>query len=176
MNKKWYLVCTKPQRDKKVAAQLTKKKIENFYPLNRIVKIERNKARISFEPLLPSFVFVYISEAEINAIRNINSIINFIYWLENPAVFKEDEIETIRSFTTQFSNINLGKMNVDSNGRAEAIRGYHNDFNNNSKKESNIKDTYKLLLPSLGYIMMAEKERSKNDVFNFGFEGVKTVS
>jgi transcription antitermination factor NusG len=175
MNKKWYLVCTKPGRYKKVAAQLTKKKIENYYPLNRIVKIERNRARISFEPLFPSFVFVYVSEAEITTIRNIDSVINFMYWLENPAVFKEDEIETIRSFTTQFSNITQRKMKVDSNERAEAIREYQNDLNNNDKTNSIIKDTYKLLLPSLGYTMISEKERSTNDVFKFDYEKIKTA-
>jgi transcription antitermination factor NusG len=176
MNKNWYLVCTKPGRDKKVAAQLTKKKIENYYPLNRIIKIERNRARISFEPLFPSFVFVYISENEITTIRNIDSVINFMYWLENPAVFKEDEIETMRSFTTQFSNITPHKINVDGKERAAALREYHNDLNNNDTTDSIIKDRYKLLLPSLGYTMMAEKERSTNDVFKFNFDEIKSAS
>jgi transcription antitermination factor NusG len=173
MNKKWYLVCTKPGRYKKVSAQLTKKKIENYYPLNRIVKIERNRARISFEPLFPSFVFVYISEAEITTIRNIDPVINFMYWLENPAVFKEDEIETMRSFTTKFSKITQRKMKVDSNERAEAKREYQNDLNNNDKTNPIIKDTYKLLLPSLGYTMISEKQRSTNDIFKFDYEKIK---
>ena len=176
MNKNWYLVCTKPGRDKKVAAQLTKKKIENYYPLNRIIKIERNRARISFEPLFPSFVFVYISENEITTIRNIDSVINFMYWLENPAVFKEDEIETMRSFTTQFSNITPHKISVDGKERAAALREYHNDLNNNDTTDTIIKDRYKLLLPSLGYTMMAEKERSTNDVFKFNFDEIKSAS
>jgi hypothetical protein len=102
-------------------------------------------------------------------------VINFMYWLENPAVFKEDEIETMRSFTTKFSKITQRKMKVDSNERAEAKREYQNDLNNNDKTNPIIKDTYKLLLPSLGYTMISEKERSTNDVFKFDYEKIKTA-
>jgi transcription antitermination factor NusG len=176
MDKKWYLVCTKPQREKKLAATLTKKKIENFCPLNRIEKKERSKLRISFEPLFSSYVFVFMTEAEMNTVRNIDSVINFIYWLGSPVMFKEDEIETMRSITTQFSNISLSKTRVEVTGRIEAVREYHRNNSIQTDTITVIKDSYKLLLPSMGYTLVAEKERSTNDVFNYGFEGIKMGS
>jgi transcription antitermination factor NusG len=177
MDKKWYLVCTKPQREKKLAATLTKKKIENFYPLNRIERMERNKKRVSFEPLFSSYVFVFTSESEMAAIRSIDSVINFVYWLSTPVTFKEDEIETMRSYTTQFSNITLTKTKVEVTGRIEAVREYYrNSTNSQGETVAVMKDNYKLLLPSMGYTLAAERERATNDVFTFGFEGMKMGS
>ncbi len=174
MDKKWYLVSSKPQREKKLAATLSKKKIEHFYPLNRIEKTERNKKKISFESLFSSYVFVYISEAEIATVRSIDSVVNFVYWLASPVTFKGDEIETMRSFITQFSNIYLTKATVEVTGRIEAVREYHrNSSNVQTDTAAVVKDSYKLLLPSMGYTLVAEKENSASDVFTFGFEGMR---
>jgi transcription antitermination factor NusG len=174
MNKNWYLVSTKPQREKRLAATLSKKKIEHFYPLNRIEKTERNKTKISFESLFTSYVFVFVSEAEMTTVKNIDSVINFVYWLSVPVTFKLDEIETMRSFTTQFSNIQLSKVTVEVTGRIEAIREYHRNSGTTQPDTTVVlRDSYKLLLPSMGYTLLAEKERSASDVFTFGFEGMR---
>ena len=37
MEKQWYAVYTRPGVEKKVCEILTRKKIENYFPLNRIV-------------------------------------------------------------------------------------------------------------------------------------------
>jgi transcription antitermination factor NusG len=175
MSKKWLVIYTKSHCEKKVAALLSKKKIENYCPLNRTTSIKGFKKKILFEPLFPSFVFVRISDAEMGTVRQISSVINFIYWLGTPAVVKDAEIENVKLFTDQYSNISLEKINVNNNGIVRFISEPHIDINANSIMVS-VKSNFKLLLPSLGYLMVAEIEKSTSDSFGFEFEKIKMVS
>ena len=75
MKKNWYAVHTKPHCEKKVAALLSKRKIENYYPVNKIViSSTSNKKKYVYEPLLSCFVFVHITEKEIDTVKAINNI------------------------------------------------------------------------------------------------------
>lgn len=175
MKKKWCVIYTKLNCEKKVAASLTRKGIENYCPLNRIVNSKWNKKRILSEPLFPSFVFVYVSNTEMSIIRQIGSVINFIYWLGTPAVIKDAEIEHIQHFANQSFNIKIEKTSVNPNGVIRIINEPHIDINNNSILIS-AKSNFKLSLPSLGYVMISDMEKSTNEVFNYGFERSKMLS
>ncbi|MBL0358096.1 MAG: UpxY family transcription antiterminator [Chitinophagaceae bacterium] len=93
MNRNWYAVYTKPQSEKKVAALLTKKKIENLCPLNRITNGYGFRRKMASEPLFPTFVFVYITEAEMHEVRKTSDVINFVYWLGKPAIIKKPKLK-----------------------------------------------------------------------------------
>ena len=175
MNKKWHVIYTKSLCEKKVATSLSRKKIENYCPLNRITTIKGNKKKILLEPLFPSFVFVCISDAEMVAVRQTSSVINFIYWLGAPAVIQNAEIENIQDFTQAYSNISLEKINVNNNGIVRFISEPHIGINTNILMVS-VTSNFKLLLPSLGYLMVAEIKKSASDIFNFELERVKMVS
>lgn len=168
MKKNWYAVYTKPNSEKKVAALLTKRKIENYCPLNRIVSYQGNKKRVVFDPLFQSFVFVFANDKEMEIIPKIPFIINFVYWLGKPAIIKDVEIENIQDFTNQHTSIKLEKMNVNTNGLVKVISEPHIDVNNNVFLLRN--SHFKLLLPSLGYVMTAEIDKSSVDLFNRDFE------
>jgi len=106
MNKNWYAVYTKSKCERKVSALLTKKKIDNYFPLNKQVISEHNeKEKLSLEPLFNSFVFVYTTPDKIEYIRQLNDIINFVYWLGRPVQLKGIEIENIQEFVAVYNNI-----------------------------------------------------------------------
>jgi transcription antitermination factor NusG len=176
MKKKWYVVYTKAHCEKKVTALLTKKKIENYCPLNRTVSSKGNSKKWVYEPLFTSLVFVYITDAEICKVRQMGSIVNFIYWHQSPAVINDSEIEYIQDFTKQYANIRLEKASVDPDGSVELISEPHIDIKSNTNLISVKNSNFKLLLPTLGYVMITEIEKSTMDVFNFGFERTKLVS
>jgi len=175
MKKNWHIIYTKANCEKKIAALLTKRKIENYCPLNRMKVNKGNKTKLLFEPLFPSFVFVYISAADMALIRKISAVINFVYWMGNPAVVKKNEVERIQQFTTQFSNISLSKIDIYNNDMVRVIGPSPVE----AKAESSLmllKDsTYKLLLPSMGYAIIAEIENPASDVFIYGLKKMKPV-
>jgi len=174
MKKNWYAVYTKSHCETKVAALLTKKRIENYCPYNKIISVQSNKQRMVYEPLFPCFVFVYASDSDMTIIRQVGFVINFVYWLGKPAVFKEAEIENIQNFILHHSNIELRKTTVNVNGIVKIISEPHIDINSNIMSLKN--SCFQLLLPSLGYIMIANIEKSTTDVFSLGFERNKMVS
>lgn len=171
MKKNWYAVYTKLNNERKVTTLLSKKKVENYCPQNRITQPNNgSKRRLEFEPLFPSFVFIYITEAEIKLLKKINFVIDFVYWLGNPVVITDTEIENIKLFIQQYGNIVIEKSKVNSGGTTRII----NDKNSNAafvKTESVIK----LQLPSLGFTMVTQLEEIDSDAFVYKLEKIKLV-
>lgn len=155
MNRNWYAVYTKTKCEIKVVALLTKKGIENFCPHKRMIVGHGNKKRMIYEPLFPSFVFVFISEAEMNVVKRTNDVINFVFWLGKPAIIKTNEVENIAHFNGLYYNILVEKSPVNAAGMVRIISetGYSHSFSNGTPFKTNL---VKLTLPSLGYTIYAE--------------------
>lgn len=156
MQKKWYAVYTKPNHEKKVSALLSKKKIENYCPLNKIVNIvNEEKRKPVFEPLFPNFVFVHIAEHELPFIKQQNGIINFVYWLGRPITIKGMEMENIQEFVDSFSNITLEKIEVSSNNLVRIVskKPIDPNFDNVIALHATI---VKITLPALGFVLCAD--------------------
>ena len=154
MQKNWYAVYTKPRCEKKVASFLTKRKIENFCPLNyRKVKSFR-RSKVLQEPLFKSYVFVYITRAEIALVKQTDGVISMLYWMGEPAVIKEDEIGAIREFINDHRNIELERTLVNVHDVARVVD------NASYSREGDVfivkNKMVKINLPSLGYTMMAK--------------------
>jgi transcription antitermination factor NusG len=154
--KKWYAVYTNPRCEKKVAELLTKKGITNYCPLNKVQKQWSDRKKIILEPLFTSYVFVRISIDEQLAVRQTNSILNFVYWLTKPAVIRNEEIETIKRFLNEFISVKLEKVNVNINDTVRILSG---PFMEQEGYVISIKNkAVRIMLPSLGYWMHAEIE------------------
>jgi transcription antitermination factor NusG len=156
MQKSWYAVYTKQHREKKVASLFTKRKIENFCPLNyRKIKSFR-RIKILREPLFKSYVFINTTPAEIALIKEVDGVINFLYWRDEPAVIKQDEIDLIKEFTSYQRDIELERVQVNVHEVAKVVDGpsYSKERNGSALKNRALK----VSLPSLGYIMQAKIE------------------
>lgn len=154
--KKWYAVYTKPHCEKKVADLLTRKGIENYYPQNKVLKHWSDRKKIIHVPLFSSFVFVRIFMEDQVIVRRTNGILNFVFWLNKPAVVRDKEIEIIKRFMKDHSFVKLEKVDIHFNDVVKAnpaalIEQEGNVVSINSK-------TVKMILPSLGYVLYAEVE------------------
>ena len=174
MKKNWYAVYTKPHSELKVTALLTKKKIDNYCPLIQSESNNYGKRKLVYKPLFPSFVFVHISEAQMGFIRQTNDIINFIYWINKPAVIKESEIKAIEYFTGVHSNITLEKVAVNPAAMPSTVNEPLIVANSNSSLSVKVMNI-KMSLPSLGYAMVAEAENDA-EMLNFKYKASKMVS
>lgn len=166
MQKNWYAVYTKPQSEKKVAALLSKKKIENFCPMAFYETQGFRKSKTISKPLFTSYVFVHASQSEISLLKNIDGVVSMLYWLGQPAVIKDDEIAAIKDFTADHKNIKLERGSVNCN---ESARNFSASSYAIDGKLVTIKNKMlKINLPSLGYTMTAVLE----DESIFGREAV----
>jgi transcription antitermination factor NusG len=107
----WYAVYTKPRWEKKVAKLLEEKGIENYCPLNKVIKQWSDRRKVILEPIFKSYVFVRIYDINKWDLKKINGILNFVYWLGKPAIIKPDEIDIIRKFLNEFSNVEVVEPN-----------------------------------------------------------------
>ena len=158
----WYAVYTKPRFEKKIAETLSKKGFENYCPLNRVLRQWHDRKKVVLEPLFNSYIFVHTDENRMIDIRRIPGVINFVYWLKKPAVISAGEIDLIRKFLNEYSDVTLEKIPIKINDNIRILRGPL------MYKEGNVigihNRTVKVLLPSLGYQMVAQVERNNIEI------------
>src|SRR6266496_2745802 len=128
---KWYAVYTRPRWEKKVAEILSEKKIENYCPLNKVVRQWSDRKKVVLEPLFTSYVFVRASEKEHLEIRKVDGIINFVYWLSKPAIIRNEEIDCIKNFLNEHNNVHLEKTPVGINDIVRVTKGALMEYEGN---------------------------------------------
>jgi len=156
MQKNWYAVYTKPQSEKKVAALLTRKKIEVFIPMVYVKTKTFRRNKFVFEPLLKSIVFVNVTQENALLLKHANGVINLLYWLGKPAVIAAEEIAAIRDFTENYRNIKLEPLFVNNSKEVNNFNGSTVSIEGKLYAVKN--KTVKVSLPSLGYSLVAEME------------------
>lgn len=160
--KQWYAVYTRPRWEKKVSELLTRKGVQNYCPLNRVVHHWSDRKKMIYEPLFTSYVFVYTSETEHVILKQTPGVINLVYWLKKPAVIRDVEIEMIQRFLNEHKNVQLKKTSVSVNDIVRVLTG---PFVSQEGHVVEVKSkSVKLILPSLGYMMYAEIETSNLEV------------
>ena len=126
--KKWYVVYTKPRWEKKVAALLTDKGVENYCPLNRVSKKWSDRKKVVLEPLFKGYVFVALAITNKWEVKNTEGILNFVHWNGKPAVVKEKEINIIKKFLQEFDDIKVTNNKVLPNDEVEIKQGLLMNF------------------------------------------------
>ncbi|TKK64632.1 UpxY family transcription antiterminator [Ilyomonas limi] len=159
--KKWYALYTRPKFEKKVAELLTKKNIINYCPVRKVSKQWADRKKIIHEPLFTSYVFVFISAKEYFLTLETQGVLNFVHWLGKPAVIKNEEIEVIKHFLAEYQYVSVIK-NIQSNDKVRILNGPLTALEGEVVEVKN--KTVKVLLPSLGYHLLAEVEKENIEI------------
>ncbi len=158
----WYAVYTRPRWEKKVAELLTRKGIENYCPLNKVLKQWHDRKKLVEEPLFTSYVFVHITPSELVEVKKTDGIIHGVYWLGKPALVKEEEITTIQRFLGSYREIHLEKIKIMPEDTVQITNGPL--MNREGKVLEVYQRSVKVILPSLGYALVAQVEKSSIEV------------
>lgn len=163
MNHNWYVLYTRSRCEKKVASLLSKRAIENYCPLNRVVKKWADRHKLVYEPLFSSYVFVKAYPTDVYRIKEVTTdIVNFVYWLGKPAIIMDAEINNIKDFLNGYSNVTIERKDIRLNDRVKILKGPLMDREGDITAIENNK--VKLFLPSLGYIMTAEVDMNNIEI------------
>ena len=126
----WFAVYTKPRGEKKVSGILDDNGIENYCPLNKVVKQWSDRKKVILEPLFKSYVFVRVKDSEKWDLKNVNGILNFVYWLGKPARIKEEDIFTIKKFLNEFSDVQIEEVSrLTVNSKVRIKQGLLMNYN-----------------------------------------------
>jgi transcriptional antiterminator RfaH len=93
----WFALYTRPKNEKKVAEQLTKLGIEVYCPLVTQVKQWSDRKKKVQTPLISSYVFVNVEEAERNRVFEVYGVVRYLFWLGKPATIRDEEIEALKN-------------------------------------------------------------------------------
>jgi transcription antitermination factor NusG len=157
--KRWFAVYTKPRWEKKVFKLLQEKNIESYCPLNKVRRKWSDRIKVVEEPLFKSYVFVCITEADKTAVRMINGIVNFVYWLGKPAIIKDKEIEVIKRFLDEYDNVEVRQVNVKEGSEVLVEAGVFLGKKGIVKKLLNKK--VEVFIESIGFALTAYIDKSK---------------
>ena len=119
----WYAVNTRPRWEKKISEILDTRGIENYCPLNKVVRQWSDRKKVILEPIFKGYVFVKVNEEKKWDIKRIDGIINYVYWLGKPAQIKNEEINTIKKFLNEFKDIQVEEIGFSVNQKVRIKHG-----------------------------------------------------
>ena len=92
MEKKWFVVYTRPQQELKVSEQLSAMGITNYCPTITLVKQYSDRKKKVTKPLLPSYVMVELEQNKRNKVFACCGIVRYLFFLGKPAVVPASDI------------------------------------------------------------------------------------
>jgi transcription antitermination factor NusG len=157
-NQNWYALYTKPRWEKKVHRMLTERGMESYCPLNKVKKKWSDRVKLVEEPLFKSYVFVHVVDEERTAVRQVDGVLNFVYWNGKPAIVRDKEIQDIRRFMNEYEDVQAFPMQFKPDTRVLIRGGVMMDKEATVQRVLNNK--VEVLIESLGYRLVAYVDKT----------------
>jgi len=119
----WYAIYTKPRWEKKVHQLLLQKGIESYCPLNKVLKQWSDRKKVVEVPLFASYLFVNIAIEKQTEVRMTAGVVNFVYWLNKPAVINNIEMQALKDFVDVNENIMVQPIGLKEGDSVELDKG-----------------------------------------------------
>jgi len=123
-----------------------------------------DRKKVVLEPLFKGYVFVQVSEDKKWELMNINGIVNYVYWLGKPARIRESEIETIRKFLNEFSDVEVIEAGLGVNSEVRIKQGVLMNYRGILLELQGSKA--KVKIESMGLQLSAYFDKSNLEVIN----------
>ncbi len=96
MDKKWYALYTKARAEMKAELELNSVGIETYLPRQKILRVRQGKKRYITEPLIRSYIFVYIDKKQVLQVNYIPGISGFVKLENLPAIIPDSQINSLK--------------------------------------------------------------------------------
>ena len=155
MEKKWFVVYTKPQQELKVASQLSAIGITNYCPTITLIKQYSDRKKKVTKPLLSSYVMVELEEKDRNKVFACNGIVRYLFFLGKPAVVPASHINLMQDHLNGIYNdfkittLSVGDSHTITQGPFSGVCGKVVETDNTKVK---------LELASLGMRIILKKQ------------------
>lgn len=105
----WFVLYTKPNREKKVLSQLEKLGITAYCPMTTVVRQWSDRKKKLEVPLIPRIIFIQCAEADRDRVFIVPGTQHYLFWLGKPAIVKNDEILNMQGWLK--NDISEAKVN-----------------------------------------------------------------
>ena len=118
MEKKWFVVYTRPQQELKVASQLSAIGIINYCPTITLLKQYSDRKKKVQKPVLSSYVMVKLEEKERNKVFSCTGIVRYLFFLGKPAVVPSSDINLMQDHLNGvYNDIKVTTLSVGDSHR-----------------------------------------------------------
>lgn len=140
----WYVLYTSARAEKKAEQRLRQMGIETYLPLHKVKRQWSDRVKTVEVPLFNSYIFVKCNEHQVRELPSVYGIARVVFYLNRPAIVREEEIEAIKEFLVVAQN----KKIITSGDSVEIING---PFKNKAGKVLHITKTKaKLIIEEIG--------------------------
>ena len=155
MEKKWFVVYTRPQQELKVSEQLSRMGITNYCPTITLIKQYSDRKKKVIKPLLSSYVLVELEEKERNKVFACCGIVRYLFFLGKPAVVRASEINLMQdNLNGVYHDVKVTSLSM---GQSHTIKeGPFSGFTGKVVQSDNTK--VKLEIASLGMSITLKKQ------------------
>ena len=129
--KKWFALYTKPRWEKKVDNTLIRKDIESWCPLQKVERQWSDRKKIIEDPIFKSYVFVHINEEDRLKVLQTEGVLNFVHYLNKPAIIRDEESEVIKSFLSE-KEVSISTQSIRSFKEEDKVIVKHGVFMDNT--------------------------------------------
>jgi|LGVF01.1.fsa_nt_gb transcription antitermination factor NusG len=121
-SKSWFVLRTKPRQEKKAAAYLSDDGFDIYIPLRETIKIWSDRKKKVEEPIIPSYIFIHISEKNRASIFPAVGVNNYMYWLKKPVIIRDKEMDYLQKWFNDHAQkeIKSREIEVGSEVRIES--------------------------------------------------------
>jgi transcriptional antiterminator RfaH len=150
----WYALYTKPRKEQKVAQQLEQLGFKVYLPLKTEVRQWSDRKKKVVVPLFSSYVFIQIEESKRADVFIIDGILNYVFWLNKPALIRDEEMELMRNTIDQPHN----EVFVTALQPGEMVELQQGVFKGQKALIDQVSNTkVQLYLPSIGVKLIINK-------------------
>jgi transcription antitermination factor NusG len=128
IEKNWYVAITRPRWEKKIAALLRDRDIENYCPINKVRRRWKDRYSVVMEPLFRGYLFIKITEADLWLVKDTHGILNYVYHEKKPAKVRDEEIVTIQKFLNEFEEVEVLYSDFDIGQTVRVNSGIMMDY------------------------------------------------
>ena len=131
MDKKWYAIYTKPRWEKKVAAGLDEKAIENYLPLLKTLKTWSDRRKWVQEPLFRSYIFVHVNAEDYFPALQTPGVVKYVSIERKAVSIPPLQIEAVKTFIESGEDLLADIPEMKTGDRVLVIRGPLNGLEGN---------------------------------------------
>lgn len=140
MGKKWFVVCTRPQQELKIAKKLFAMGITNYCPTVTLVKQYSDRKKKVIKPLLSSYMMVELEENQRQKVFACSGILRYLFFLGKPVVVPNSDIILMQDHLNGVYNdykvatLSVGDFHTITQGPFSGVSGRVVEKNNTKVK------------------------------------------
>lgn len=154
---KWQVVYTRPRAEKQVVERLNSLGIENYCPMQTLVRQWSDRKKKVVVPVINSYLFVKIMKAQESQVLGVVGVVQFVKFNGKAALVSEEEISSLKQFV---ANGNVWQSEILSYGLNDKFVLNEGPFKNQKATIVAEENQYlSLKIESLGLLLKVKKTK-----------------